>query len=137
MGIEKSITINNTDVRLRYCTAVETGFEHLTKKSSDVFIPKVTKDAEGNVTSVDKPDATFSDYISLAVAAMVAAYDRNNENPPIDSHYILFDATSEEVRLLISTVTQLRNEWYTVPSVIKKEEPTAEDMKNKPDSKNA
>ena len=79
---------------MRYCAATETGFESLSGRKIDVFTSTPTEwDTDGNPTKLDPPTATTQDYLTLAVAAIVAAYARNNEEPPVKSEDILYDAT--------------------------------------------
>ena len=120
MIAEKTITICGHDVKMRYCAATETGFESLSKQKIDVFTSTPTEwDTDGNPTKFDPPVATTQDYLTLAVAAIVAAYARNNEEPPVTSEDILYDATPQEVSNLLTTVVMLRVEWYKVPDVVK------------------
>lgn len=120
MITEKTITICGKEVRMRYCAAAETGFESLSGKRIDVFSGTPTEwDAEGKPTKFDPPAATTQDYLTLAVAAIVAAYSRNNEEPPVTSEDILYDASPQEVSNLLTTVVLLRVEWYKVPEVVK------------------
>ena len=127
MKSETTITICGKEVGMRYCAAAETGYEQLSGKSSDVFSPTVkNRDADGTPIEVDAPKATENDYIMLAVAAIIAYYAKNGGKEPIKTEDILYDATSQEVIELMTTVIQLRNEWYKVPSVVKEEmEPKA------------
>lgn len=111
MITEKTIQIQGKDVTLRYCAAAETGFEQLRPgKTCQVF-----NDVEGE-------KATTEDYIALALAAIIAAYARKGEEAPIDSETILYDCTPTEVSMLIKTVFELRNKWYTMPEQIKPDE---------------
>ena len=115
MNIERTINICGKEVTMRYCAAAETGYESLTPgKTSNVFSPTPSKDKDGNDIMLP-PEATTSDYIRLAYAAIIAAYARKGEDAPITIGEILYEATPEEVVMLITTVVQLRNEWYTVP----------------------
>ena len=79
---EKTIQICGKDVQMRYCAAAETGYERLSGQSSDIFVPEVERDNEGNITNV-KQRAKADDYIKLALAAIIAAYARNNEESPV------------------------------------------------------
>lgn len=137
MNIEKTITINNQEVLIRYCAATETGFETISGKSSTVFIPRVEYDEEGNVAKVEPPEATVGDFIALALAGITASYTMRKEKPPVASEYILYEATPEEVKLLTTTIVTMRNEWYQVPSVIQQDKPTEDDKKNGRKRKNA
>lgn len=127
--IQETIQICNQGVELLYCAAAEIGFEALSGKSSDVFIPK--KDAEGKFLP---PPATTQDYIYLALSAIVAAYDFRKEAQPITTEDILYKATPAEITTLITTVIRLRNEWYRVPTVVT---PETEDDGKEESSKNA
>lgn len=125
MAIEKTIKLNGKDVLMRYCSASETGFEQIAGKSSDVF----SFHREGE--ELKAPTATLDDYQKLAIASIVAAYRRKNEEPPITAEYIMYDATSTEINDMITTVIELRNEWYKVPEVaIEKTDESDETPKN-------
>ena len=105
---------------MRYCAATETGFERLSGKGIDVFTAKVkTRGKDGNPTEFDNPPATEDDYLTLAVAAIEAAYARRGEDVPITKDDILYDATQREINDLVITVVSMRVEWYKVPEVIK------------------
>ena len=120
MNNERTITICGKSVKMRYCAAAETGYERMSGNKVDVFVPTSGKDDNGN--DVLKPAiATTHDYLTLAFAAIIAAYSRNNENTPITIEDILYDATPTEVVELLTAVVQLRLEWYNVPSVVKSE----------------
>lgn len=135
--VEKTITINNTPVTMCYCAGVEVGYEKISGKSSAIFIPKVEYDENGNVSKVLPPDAMLGDWIMLAVSAIVAYYDDLNQDSPVDAKYLLRNATYAEVNLLNKTIIALRNEWYQVPDIIKKDEPTEADKKEGKKRKNA
>ena len=119
MIVEKTITICGKEVRMRYCAAAETGYESLSGNSIAVFSPTFGKDDEGNDIVTEPAKATTQDYLTLAVAAIVAAYARGNEEPPVTSEDILYDAAPTEVAELLTTVVMLRVEWYKVPEVVK------------------
>ncbi len=130
---EKTIKICGKDVQLRYCIASETGFEILSDKESTVFlpIPSDTKDEEGNII-YDKPKATTEDYLRLSIASIIAAYERNGQEPPVSVNDILYDATPEEITNLIAATIELRLKWYHISDVVKPETEKKED-----DGKNA
>lgn len=135
MNPEKTITLCGKEVRMRYCAAAETGYETLTGKPSTVFSPIIEeRDAEGKPTKLTPPSASTDDYLKLAIAAIAAAYSRNNEKPPITAKEILYDATPKEVTDLMTTVIKLRNQWYAVPDVVPINET---DEQPKDDEKNA
>ena len=104
---------------MMYCTASETGYENMTGKSVEVFMVRTIYDEDGKQTGFEPPLATLSDYITLAMASIVAAYAAKDQEPPINSNYVLFEATAEEAKLLVDTVAELRAEWYHVPDVVK------------------
>lgn len=133
---EKTIQICGKDVQMRYCAAAETGYERLSGQSSDIFVPEVERDEEGNITSV-KQRAKADDYIKLAIAAIIAAYARQNEESPITADDIMYDATPQEVTTLITTVIELRAKWYEIPSVVKQDEPADEEDEDDDKPKNA
>lgn len=110
MTTEKTIQILGKDVRLRYCAATENGFEQLRKKS--VF----EIDFKSN-----------EDLTALALSAIVAAYARKEEEPPITSEDLLYDAKSTELVELIKTVIELRAAWYEIPAVVTPDTQPAED----------
>ena len=119
MIAEKTITICGKEVKMRYCAAAETGYEIMTGKKMDVFTPTFGKDEDGNDIIEEPAKATTQDYLSLALAAIVAAYERVKEKAPITDADILYDAAPTEVAELLTTVVMLRVEWYKVPDVVK------------------
>jgi hypothetical protein len=107
------------EVKMRYCAATETGFETLSGKSSGIFTPTpVEFDKDGNATKYEQPTAVTDDYIKLGLAAIIAAYGRNDQTPPITAEDILFDAPPDEVITMIDTIVKLRKEWYKMPAVV-------------------
>ena len=133
---EKTIQICGKDVQMRYCAAAETGYERLSGQSSDIFVPEVERDDEGNITNV-KQRAKADDYIKLALAAIIAAYARNTEESPVTAEEILYDAAPDEVTNLVTSVIELRAKWYEIPSVVKQDEPADEEDENDDKPKNA
>lgn len=132
MIAEKTIKICGREVQMRYCAAAETGYERLSGQSSDIFVPDVEKDEEGNIKSVTQK-AKADDYIKLAIAAIIAAYAKDGEDTPVTTNQILFDAKADEVQELISSVIELRAKWYDMPEVITTEnEETSEEEGEKP-----
>ena len=133
---EKTIQICGKDVQMRYCAAAETGYERLSGQSSDIFVPEVERDDEGNITNV-KQRAKADDYIKLAIAAIIAAYARQNEESPITADDIMYDSTPQEVTTLITTVIVLRAKWYEIPSVVKQDEQPTDEEEDDDKPKNA
>ena len=113
--------LEQVEVKMLYCAATETGYQKLSGKMVDVFVPTIDTDKDGKPFVKEPPKATDEDYIQLAVAAIVAAYECDGEEPPITSKDILYTATREEIVDLVSNVIQMRQEWVFVPSTVQKE----------------
>lgn len=101
MTNEKTITICGKEVKLRYCAATETGFEQLAGKSIG--------DLDFN---------SQEDLLRLSVAAIIAAYQRNNEESPIEAKEILYEAMPAEIVELFKAIFELRAAWYDIPLVL-------------------
>ena len=101
MKTERTIHILDRDVRLRYCAATENGFEQLRKKS---------------IYQIDFH--SNEDMIALSLAAIIAAYARSEEEAPINSDDLLYDAAPQDIITLMTATLELRNEWYNVPKVV-------------------
>ena len=115
----ETITLCGKEVNIMYCAATETGYEIMADKSSQVFLPTILeRDENGKVTKAEPPAATLDDYIKLALAGIIAAYESEDKKPPVTSKDILYHATSEEVTNLVATIGKLRKEWYNVPDVV-------------------
>jgi hypothetical protein len=125
----KTITICGKEVEMLYCAATETGYESISGQSCEIFIPQSIKDNDGHEQTQLR--ATTTDYIRLAIAAVIAAYQRKGEEAPVTADDILYNATSKEVQTLITTVIELRTAWYLVPAVIKDEDVKNEDDEEK------
>lgn len=126
MIAEKTIKICGREVQMRYCAAAETGYERLSGQSSDIFVPDVEKDEEGNIKSVTQK-AKADDYIKLAIAAIIAAYARKEQDPPITADDIIYDAEPDEVSQLITSVVELRAKWYNIPAVVSEQNDAPEE----------
>lgn len=138
MNPTRTITITRTgadgnpeqvEVRMLYCAASETGYQSLSGKTMDVFFPTYGKDDEGNVIVMEKPQAGDMDYIHLAVACIVAAYERDRQEPPITADNILYSASRQEIIDMVRAVVEMQLEWMKIPATISKE------MEEKPDRK--
>lgn len=104
MNNEKTITICGKEVKMRYCAATETGFERLAEKSiGDIDFTKQ------------------DDLIRLSLAAILAAYLRDNADAPVTSADILSDAKPKEIVEMFTALLELRAAWYKVPAVVKPE----------------
>lgn len=128
-----TITLCGREVEMIYCAAAETGFEYISGKSVDIFVPDVDRDENGKVVKVHQPAATKGDYLKLGIAAIVAAYARKEQDPPITDVEIIYESTPEDIMKLVTTVVSLRNQWYHVPEVVKPEtdeQPDDDDRKN-------
>ena len=120
MTREKIVKICGKDVKMIYCAASETGYEKLTNNSIDVFSPTFGKDEEGNDIITERAKALMTDYIYLAIASIVAAYEKAKQTVPINSEELLYEATPSELQALITAVVELRFAWYGLPDMLKK-----------------
>lgn len=124
---KRTIKVCGKDVDMLYCAATETGYESISGKSAGVFIPPVIgKDEKGN-DIYGQASATIGDFLILSNAAIIAAYARDNRTEPVSTEDILYNASAEDIELLIDTVIQLRKKWYHVPEVVKEEKPKSEE----------
>lgn len=112
MKAEKTISICGQDVQMLYCAATETGFEQLANHSINVFLPGDEGEA---------PEATGDDYIRLGIAAIIAAYAKNDQEPPVSVKDVLYEANPQEVVALITSAVELRAKWYDVPGIVEKD----------------
>lgn len=119
--------LEQTEVKMLYCAASETGFQSLSGEVIDVFNPEVGKDEKGEVVIKSAPKATDMHYIQLAIACIVAAYESEGKKSPIASEDIMYHATREEVVKLVQAVVEMRTEWLFVPSTIPSEMKPVED----------
>jgi len=131
---EKKIKIDGKDVSMIYCAATENGFESMSGKSINVFVPEFGKDENGKTVVVAPAKAILGDFVTLAIAGIIAAYTWKGEEMPLTAEYILYSATPFERNDLITSIVELRQEWYAIPEVveetIKKESESAEEVKN-------
>lgn len=118
MTTEKTITLNGQEVKMIYCTATENGFEEISRKSINVFLPTFGTDEEGNTIIKEAAPCTIGDWVTLAMAAIVAAYTKDGMDVPVSSEYMLYESTPQERNDLITSIVELRNEWYGVPKVV-------------------
>lgn len=125
---EKNITLHGKQVSILYCAATETGYERLSGKSIETFLPTFGTDEEtGKTVMTAPPTATTEDYLQLSIAAIVAANEaerisknlKADDLPlPITADDLLYKAQKQEVTALITAVIELRNEWYGLSKVI-------------------
>ena len=124
--IEK-INLCGKKVKIMYCAATETGYENLSGKSSQVFLPTVLeRDENGKVTKSEPPAAVLDDYIKLALAGIIAAYASEDKESPVTGKDILYHATSDDIYNLVGTIGKLRVAWYNVPDVVAPDKQQAE-----------
>ena len=117
MKAESEVKICGYDVRMRYCAAAETGYESLSGKPIDTFMPGTD----------GKAKATTGDYIHLAVGAIIAAYAKDGTEPPITAETILYEAMPQEIITMVTEVVKLRAKWYGVPAVVKEDDEEREE----------
>lgn len=117
MNNEKTITICGKEVKMRYCAAAETGFEQMSGKSiGDIDFKKQ------------------EDLIRLSLAAILAAYLRDEAKAPITDEDIILDAKPKEIVEMFTALLELRAAWYEVPAVVK---PEMEETEGDKQEKNA
>lgn len=102
MTNEKSIFICGKEVKMRYCAATENGFELMSGKK---------------IYEIDFQSQ--EDFTRLALAAIIAAYERDGQDAPIEAKDILYDASPSEIVELFKTTLELRAAWYNIPIVLK------------------
>ena len=115
---EREISICGKQVKMIYCTATENTFEEISGKSISVFVPKFGKDEEGKDIITEPAEAKIGDYVSLAIAGIVAAYVKDKKDTPISTEDVLYNCPPAERNDMIVTITELRNEWYSIPKVV-------------------
>ena len=115
MKTEKTITICGKEVKLLYCAATENGYEQLAGQSIN-----------------DLDFRKQSDLLKLALAAIISAYSRDKQEPPITDSDLLYNAEPKDITQLIIAVIELRAEWYNVPLVVanKSDDEKPEEPKN-------
>lgn len=129
MITEKIITICETEVRMRFCAATETNYEFLSGKSIAVFFPTATKEKDENGKPIlEAAKATQDDYIRLAFGAILAAYEVNDQDPPVTVKQIMHEAVHDEIENMKSTVMDMMLDWYKIPRTVPQSE-YAEEMK--------
>ena len=115
---QKEITICGKQVKICYCAATENGYEQISGKNINIFVPTFGKDEKGRAIVVEEAKALTGDYVTLAIAGIVAAYSYENQDPPLDGKEIIYEATPAERNELITTILALRGEWYNIPAVV-------------------
>lgn len=98
-----------------YCAAAENGYENISGEPIYNFNAKSQRC-----------------WTLLAIAAIVAAYAKDEQETPIDSGKIIYEAKPAEIQDMIAAVIELRNEWYKVPAVVAEKQK----KRKKSDSKN-
>ena len=115
---EKTITICGKEVKMIYCTATENGFEQISPNSINVFVPTFGKDEKGEDIIIEPAQAKIGDFVTLAVAGIIAYYSYKQKEMPITTDDVLYSSTPQERNDLISAIIELRNEWYAVPATV-------------------
>ena len=117
MNNERTITICGKEVKMRYCAAAETGYEQMSGKSI------------GDIDFTNQED-----LIRLSLAAILAAYLRDNADAPVTGTDILVDAKPKELIEMFTAILELRAAWYEVSAVVK---PEMEETEGDKQEKNA
>ena len=128
---KRTIELCGKQVEICYCAATEQGYEIMSGKSIQVFFPTYGKDEEGKDKMVAPPEATTGDYMMLGLAGIFAAYGSMDQESPITQNDVLYHIGRKERDLLITTIVDLRNEWYDIPSVVKKNLTTEQNADSK------
>jgi hypothetical protein len=131
MTPQKTITITvlrdgqpvEVEVLMRYCSAAECHFEEIAEREIGIFIPTFGKDDKGNDIVNSPAKAKTKDYLVLAYCAILAAYSRAEKEPPVTLADILYDISPKDELALITNVSKLRMEWYSVPGMVGNDEP--------------
>lgn len=109
------------DVKMRYCAATETGYQDMSDKTMDVFVPSFSVNDEGKPYITEPPKAKDKDYIQLAIAAINSAYECDGVKSPVKSEDILYNSTRAQVVAMCRAVIEMHQEWLMLPSTIEKE----------------
>ena len=115
---KKEITICGKQVEIFYCTATENGFERMSGKQINVFLPTFKTDENGNQVIDKMPEATNEDYLYLALSGIVAADTYYERDTTITSKEILYEAKPAERNALVQAIIELRSEWYDIPKIV-------------------
>lgn len=115
---KKEITICGKQVEIFYCTATENGFERMSGKQVNVFLPTFKTDENGNQVIDKMPEATNEDYLYLALSGIVAADTYYDRDTTITSKEILYEAKPAERNALVQAIIELRSEWYDIPKIV-------------------
>ena len=124
-------TAEQVEVKMLYCAASETGYQSLSGNTMDVFFPTFEKDENGELIVKEPAKATDMDYIQLSTACIVAAYERDSQEPPITANDIIYSASRAEIIDMIKAVLEMRAEWSAIPSTIENEMDEKGDDKRK------
>lgn len=115
---KKEITICGKQVEIFYCTATENGFERMSGKHINVFLPTFKTDENGNQVIDKMPEATNEDYLYLAMSGIVAADTYYDRDTTITSKEILYETKPAERNALVQAIIELRSEWYDIPKIV-------------------
>ena len=115
---KKEITVCGKQVEIFYCTATENGFERMSGKQINVFLPTFNTDKNGNQVIDKMPEATNEDYLYLALSGIVAADTYYDRDTTITSKEILYEAKPAERNALVQAIIELRSEWYDIPKIL-------------------
>lgn len=114
---KKVITICGKEVTLAYCYATEIAFHGYTGQDFTAFINE----------SFTQKKVSPNNVMYAILAAVMAYYEHNNEEPPIVDKDLMFNAEPAEIQAAFLAVTELYREWYKLPSG--EPEDKAEDQK--------
>jgi hypothetical protein len=55
------------------------------------------------------------------MSAIIAAYARNEEEPPVQSEDIIYECTRQQVMDMVMAVSEMRIQWLNIPKLIESE----------------
>lgn len=113
--------IETIEVKMLYCAAAESGYQILSGKTMDVFVPELKQQEDGTYIVVKAAPATDMDYLQLSMAIISAAYEADNQESPITANDILYFCTRDQVSDLVSVAMELYREWLKIPTTLEKE----------------
>lgn len=109
-------SMQDVDVRLRYCAAAENNFEKI---------------AGHSITEIEFRQ--MGDVLAFVYSCILAAYEKDGMEPPVDMRTILYEIGPEDIKALVRESLELRNEWYELPPVVSeavKKESSEDEPKN-------
>ena len=127
--IKKEITLLGKQITLAYCFGTEISYKLLADEECTDFIKEVII----GLNDKKEPDRRKSIY--LIMSAMIAYYESQNQENPIEDKELIFHATPDELGLAVGTIAGLYIEFYHIPVGEPEDKPRGKRITRK--SKNA